>query len=200
MRRAVGKEVVRLLDAAIAGAWRAQAALVYGAETAGRLLPEAPGEALDRDRFYWLWGLATASMPPPKLTGSGPLGMLTPVEVQQLVLDLQGPLRDASPKIRQLMTQPGALDFANEVATGLAARATARSVKLWVGGGIQALFTSGGGSKADVGPAGGPSAAGMGLVSSPPAGGLSWTDAARIAAANFATELKAGDESQHETR
>lgn len=177
-----------------------------------QLLPEGPGESESRARFDWiLRNLFQQSDPAsmPALTGSGPLGALTPLEAQSLLRDLQLALTDAQPRLQKLFAQPGAVDFTNEVSQGLLAKATARSVKMWMGGGLAALFTSGrwtaglaspavltgaSGGAAWVGGREGAAAAGAGAAAESPSV-LSFGEALREAARNFAMEMAADDAS-----
>ena len=67
-------------------------------------------------------------------------GVFTPQEARTLFLDLQHKLTDASPHLRRLSALPAAKEMTQEIASGLATRAAARSVKLWTGGGVQTLL------------------------------------------------------------
>jgi hypothetical protein len=142
LRGPLAAELVRLVDAAAAGATRAQVAARTGdAGAAARLVPAAPGESTARRRGRLLWaaitaggghGAAGAAAPPmPELAaGGGPLGLPGPGEVARLFEELRSVAGAAAPRLRALLERPGAQELMADVQWGLAQRVAARGVKL----------------------------------------------------------------------
>lgn len=58
---------------------------------------------------------------------------MTPADVQRLVNQLGGMLSEVSPRLQTLAAQPGASELANAMASALAQRFAARSIKFVFG-------------------------------------------------------------------
>jgi hypothetical protein len=67
------------------------------------------------------------------LKGSGPFGLLTPGDVQQLVYTVQSGVGQVWPQLQQLAQQPGAAELAKDVSNALVQRFAARAIKFAFG-------------------------------------------------------------------
>ena len=67
------------------------------------------------------------------LKGSGPFGLLTPGDVQQLVVQVQSGVGQVWPQLQQLVQQPGAVELAKDVSNALVQRFMARAIKFAFG-------------------------------------------------------------------
>ncbi|KAK9815500.1 hypothetical protein WJX72_004714 [[Myrmecia] bisecta] len=138
VRKPVCQELVRLLDAAVADEVRQRIIRQTGnAGWAERLVPMQPGERSTAQRARLLLGTLTGQLAPQDRlllsSGTGVFGLPNLAEIPQVVDRLQAAVRNAMPKLRELMDQPGAAEIRAELISGLSQRFVARAVKLVFG-------------------------------------------------------------------
>lgn len=180
VRKPLGKELVRLVDATITHSVRRQLEQRSGnAALAARLVPQQPEEAISVQRAQLLWDVLTSragqAVPMPQLS-TGLFGLPGPGEVQQYVAKLQSALSAEAPRLRAVFDKPGAQQLVAEVQWGLLQRFAARSIKFAMG--VQGAEGSGEASTPAASPyAGGSSSSSSGLAGaaggSGPSGGSS---------------------------
>ena len=99
-----------------------------------RLIPELPQEEEARKRADLISSLVQGPGPAegvfPELPGSGPMGLVTPGDIQQFIQRLQELWAKAIPQLYDTFRQPGGTDFVSKLTRDLAMRFAARSVKL----------------------------------------------------------------------
>ncbi|CAG9462215.1 unnamed protein product [Pedinophyceae sp. YPF-701] len=130
LRKPLSKEIVQITDAAIADAWRQQASSAYGSSTAEKLLPYQVSEKEHLKRARLLSEALSEYGVGASMHGSGPMGMPTPQDIAAFVGRFQTEVPKVAPRVGKVMSQPGAVEFFNDVSTGLASRGTARLIKL----------------------------------------------------------------------
>lgn len=137
VRQKVGQEFARMLDALAASDARTRLALRLpgGAAAAELLVPTQPAEDEARERALLLMGaIGGAQGVPFQLPqGTGPWGLPSPGDVQQLVRSVQDATAASWPQLQQTLQQPGAQEFAREVSSNLSRRFLARAIKFTFG-------------------------------------------------------------------
>lgn len=139
VRKPLASELVRLIDAVIAGSIRKQLGdRLSSPEIARKAVPPAKDESLFRKRAVLLWTALTTrvgvqgGVPMPELK-SGAFGFPGPFELRQYVSDLTSSLGSATPRLQAVLQKPGAQQLLIDVYAGLVQRVAARGVRLATG-------------------------------------------------------------------
>ncbi|KAI8476423.1 MAG: ABC1 family-domain-containing protein [Monoraphidium minutum] len=140
IREKVSLELARMLDALAASDARDRLAaqLPGGAAAAEALVPTQPAEEEAKARAMVFMRAIGGRIEAPGATfrlpqGTGPWGLPTPGDVQQVVAVVRDAVAEAWPQLRQALQQPGAQEMAREVSGALSRRFVARVIKFGFG-------------------------------------------------------------------